>query len=626
MNNNFDLIPTNSFINGDFNILALDVEEDPFTDVLKPTAINMEESNIVNFVEFINKLNEFYTNNKIKLYDIIKESNNDVIILEGFSDYYVQMDALISKYLKFIKYKIDDFVSTIKTFIDENKIISEHKKALLEEIKYYIDDSSEGFEYTIDESIPNVSVLDNFNTSLFDDLFKPMVNDLSVESIQQTISSIDLEQDFSVVRGKLLNNAEPLSIQEFNSMMYSIFRNGETSKKEFNLDAKSIKDIAKNWFDNYNIKSLLYNDYNAIEKSLDNILNKIKTLTKNNNNMSISAFTDLLPGDIKSEKIDGQDINNNGSMMSSDMMLQINIYTKAKLDQLQGYTDMIAMILGAKMDAIRSMVQQDRSILLNAIEVLDKPDVYYDARRTSSASNLDEAKFDKNFDKAANKAKKGPLTNPKDIINITKPGLDPENLKDAAKGVKNIIKNKKKSKYEYAKYIDDIRAYNKYILEGLFDGFNKNRQNEKQRQEYLKQGEVLTNQVLNNDSCRNELKKILKVVLVDYNKYIGKPLYNFTFVEDDFIGEFFISYTPDRIEAVFGLCTAMNFNIANDRNLNDKLVSTVASMNTGNAKKYGRFITYGANYDRNTLLVYFELNDSIKNKLLSNIGYLKKTN
>ena len=66
-------------------------------------------------------------------------------------------------------------------------------------------------------------------------------------------------------------------------------------------------------------------------------------------------------------------------MMSSNMMLQFDIYSKAKADQLQKYTDITMMAIAAKMDAIKSMYRQNTNILLNVCEVLDHPESYYDA-------------------------------------------------------------------------------------------------------------------------------------------------------------------------------------------------------------------------------------------------------
>ena len=454
-NNNdyeFTLNPTNSLIYGAFDILKSDAPEDNATNVLSLSAMNMEESYMGSIVNFISSVSNSLTESKINLYRSLKEhSNNSTYVLESFSDYYVQVEAITSKVIKFLNTKTEDFISTMNNYMEETKSITEHKKALTEEIKYYTDDSSEGYNYTIDETIPNIEALDSFNASLFDDLYKPVVNNLSIESIKETIAAIDIEQDLESFRARVLNYNNPINIREFEDKLYRVFRDESSNMIELDYDAKDIRAIAEEWFKKYEVKSALSKDCNNIEKALDSVLKKIEVLTKNNNNMSVSAFTHLMPGDIKVEKIDGKDVDTSGMMMSPEMMVNINIYTKAKIDLMQKYTDIICLVMAAKMDAIKGKIQQDRRVLLSAIDILDNPEGYYDARKTPKASSVDEtylseAKYSKGFYKAAVKARNGKPLTPKDVAEIVKAGFTPENIKDAIKGGKNLVKNKKNKK------------------------------------------------------------------------------------------------------------------------------------------------------------------------------------
>jgi len=62
--------------------------------------------------------------------------------------------------------------------------------------------------------------------------------------------------------------------------------------------------------------------------------------------------------------------------LSGDMMLQLDLFCKLKLDQLQKYTDTIALAFSAKMDAIKEIVEQNRMVLIKVCEYMDKPQVY----------------------------------------------------------------------------------------------------------------------------------------------------------------------------------------------------------------------------------------------------------
>ena len=383
----FNLIPTNSLVNASFDALKMDADDDTFTDVLSATAMNMDESYFVKSIGFLNQLNESYTDSKIKLYRCIAESNDSAILLESFSDYYVQMEAIVDKFLRFLDNQINSFNQITTAYMNETAIIKEHKKALTEEIKNYSDDNTEGFNYTIREDIPDLSLVDNFNASLFDNLFHSGVNDLSVDSVKETISAMQLEQDVRNFRARILGMDGELSDNEFVNQLRLVFRDNVSGAIELDIDEKSIKTIAEQWFSKYGFKSQLTEQYKKIEKSYQGLMKKVSAICKNNNGLTVSAFTNLMPGDIGVEKIEGKDINNNGMMMSADMMLQIDIYTKAKLDQLQKYTDVTCIVMGAKMDAMKDKIRQDRGILLKAIEVLDHPDDYYDARESKGKAN-----------------------------------------------------------------------------------------------------------------------------------------------------------------------------------------------------------------------------------------------
>jgi len=375
-------VPTNSLLSASFDILDMDeIDKQQTVSLDALSKVNMDESYFYSSIQFLKKVNESFTNSKIKLYKSMAVAESNTMLLESFTDYYVQVDAIVQKALKFIKDKIDSFCSTMESFIKENKVITEHKKALLEELKTYQCDDRELNRFTIDSSIPNIRALDDFNASLFDDLYNPQITDLNADSIHNTVPTSRLEEDYKKFRAHILNiNDENISEQEFARKLYLIYRNNN-GFEELDICETDIKKMAEVWFGFDEFKKSLKEDYKIIEDSLNGILKKISTISKNNNGLTIGAFTSLLPGDIGLEKIDGKDVDKSGMMMSSDMMLNLDIYCKAKVDQMHKYTDIIIMAMTAKMDAIKDMYMQYRTCLYDAIQVLDNPTSYYDARK-----------------------------------------------------------------------------------------------------------------------------------------------------------------------------------------------------------------------------------------------------
>ena len=373
-------IPTNSLLAASFDSLKDDFS-DPVITLDALSKVNMDECYFSSSIKVIKKMNEAFTNYKIAMYKTLSFAESNQMLLESFTDYYVQAESIISDAIKFLENKMESFFNTMEAFIAENKAIIEHKKALLEEIKHYQDDNRELHTFTIDNNTPNIGALENFNASLFEELFKPQITDFNAESISRTVGATELEEDYKRFRSNILNLAdENISEQEFARALYRVFRNNN-GMEDANITEVEIKNMAEVWFGFNEIKSSLKEDLNAIKNSYEAILKKISTISKNNSGLSIGAFTSLLPGDVGVEKIDGHDIDKSGAMMSSNMMLELDVYCKAKLDQLHKYTDIILMAMTAKMDAIKDMYMEYRACLYDAIEVLDNPTSYYDARK-----------------------------------------------------------------------------------------------------------------------------------------------------------------------------------------------------------------------------------------------------
>ena len=63
--------------------------------------------------------------------------------------------------------------------------------------------------------------------------------------------------------------------------------------------------------------------------------------------------------------------------ISADMMVQLDLFCKLKLDQLQKYTDILCMALTAKADAIFNSIQQNALVLIDCIQTMkENPSEY----------------------------------------------------------------------------------------------------------------------------------------------------------------------------------------------------------------------------------------------------------
>ena len=371
-----ELRPTNTLAAIALDSLKLNtIGEDPFTNIHSMVNTNMEESCFVSIINKINENSKIQTKNKINLYELLALNKDEMILMESFADYHVQASEIIKKFLHFLVNKVNTFNSSMQHFIDDQTPIREHK-ADLENIKHYEDDGKEGYEYTIHDNIPNIMALDRFNASLFDDLFKSSVTDFSVDSIQTAIGNLNVEQEYALFRGELLGHQSAISNLEFSRELYRVFRDGNDAYIELNIDTEMIQAIVEQWFNYNTIKQNLVSQIKIIAKMCEDILAKIATVTENNNGLTLQAFSKLLPGDIRVTSVNGKDVDTEGYRMAPDMVIQIDLYCKIKLDQLEKYTNYICMAMGAKMDAIQAMYMQSRSILLDAVHMIEHKDAY----------------------------------------------------------------------------------------------------------------------------------------------------------------------------------------------------------------------------------------------------------
>ena len=372
MENNVTFHPVNSLVSMPlFDVLKADAV-DPQTSILSLSVMHLDECYLAAGVEYLKQMNESFITSKIKLYKAISEAADNIVVLESFSDYFVQVEAIISKFLEFIQYRLSEYFSIMDKLRNDSAVLNQYRETFIKGIKNYEDDGLEFIKYIINENIPNYQAIERFNASLFDDLFKASVNDLSVSSVKNTVTSTELEQDYAKFRGEILGIGDPLSDYEFSRALYATFR--EDPNKEVVIDEVAVKDAAERWFSPE--KEMLNAEYSRIENAYKAILNKVSIVCKNNNGLTVSAFTNLLPGDIRVEKIDGKKVDSEGMMMSADTMLQLDIYCKAKLDQLQKYTDITCLAFMAKLDALKSMHRQDRNILMRVVDVIEKPENY----------------------------------------------------------------------------------------------------------------------------------------------------------------------------------------------------------------------------------------------------------
>lgn len=369
-----DFTPTNTLASANFDILKMDGVEDPLININTLATLDFQESYFADAVKFINEQREAFTKAKIVLYRGIHEASNETVILESFSDFFVKVKEIIDKFLKFIKSIFDRFLTTLNRMIGSEKFLVKHKKDLMnfkDADKFDID----GYKYSFDENIPLPEAALSYNHSLFDSLYGDANRDLNVLGVKAAITAMDLEADYSAFRGKVIgHDGVSISITDFSDELFAQFRSGESTTETIEIDFAEVRKAADRFFSFDKTKKTVERCYKRVESSYKEVEKQVKELTKRNSDLSAKEFIAKLPDSTMITSIDGKSGEALGTPMSAELMTQIDIYMKAKIEQIQEYSNIHILAFGAKLDALKSCTIQDKSILYTALTRIQRPE------------------------------------------------------------------------------------------------------------------------------------------------------------------------------------------------------------------------------------------------------------
>lgn len=365
--------PTNTMALSSFDVLKMDDVEDPLINVNKLATIDLEESYFSEAVEFINNSNRKFTTHKINLYKNLSEATTEFVILESFSDFFVKIKDIIDKFIKFIKSLFDRFINNIMGMVSSDKYLIKHKDKIkgfktADEFDFY------GYTFTLTPGIPVASAIQRFTGDLFDDLKTDAVNkQLTTNSVKDSVAGIDYADKYDMFRGKVLGKDNyPIYASDFSEELFKEFRNGSIDTDNIEVTSAVVLNSIRRFEDYKKIKSSMERDKKDIEKSYEAVKKEIQNITKRNGDLNTSAFLNNLPDDINSNIKSIE--TNQGLTMSGDLMVQLDLYVKAKADMIQEYSNIHALAFSAKLDALKSCYTQDRTMLYAALNRVSRTD------------------------------------------------------------------------------------------------------------------------------------------------------------------------------------------------------------------------------------------------------------
>jgi hypothetical protein len=373
--NTYGLNPTNTLASASFDVLKMDGIEDPLINVNKLATMDLEESYFSIGVAFINECRDEMTNHKITFYHSLQEATNEVAVLESFSDYYSKVKQVIDKFIAFIKNLVNKFIVAMMKFIKSDSYLTKHKKDFdnfSDEDKFTFD----GFEYTFSQDIPSPTAALQFNNSLFDDLYASQTaGALSIDAVRTVIANMDLEKDYNEFRAKVIGKeGESIYVTEFSDALYEVYRNGDRDTVKIEADKIFIRRTLDRYTHFNTVKTSVERNRNDIEKAYRSVQEQVENIVKRNGDLNVSAFLNKLPSDSGITGIASTSTDVTGIRMSADFMAQLDLYVRAKVDQIQEYSNIHVLAFTAKLDAIKEAYNQDRSVLYTALSKIKVTD------------------------------------------------------------------------------------------------------------------------------------------------------------------------------------------------------------------------------------------------------------
>ena len=317
-------------------------------------------------IDFLIEQDRILTFEKARLYSIISESGDNLILVdEAFSDYIKTIRGYIDKVIAFFKKLFAKFWQKINSVILRDKYISKHKSEL-DKFKPEMEFEIKGYAFAFSESVPNPFAINDIK-DIIQEISKAPAN---VEDLGKEYSYIikaynkikDDTKYMDKIRKDILGVKYSIPEDEWQEELNGAFVSGMKEKATIKVNKQCIDSALTFFEDSAKLQEQtkkqcddISTAYSEISKSLANI-QKIKDDIISN--IKVSDFVDpdtkkTIHSDKYIETVD---------LFINILAIRIDAISKAHI-----------MAYSAKLEAIKQCFIQDKSILYGAFkEVIGK--------------------------------------------------------------------------------------------------------------------------------------------------------------------------------------------------------------------------------------------------------------
>lgn len=291
---------------------------------------------------------------------IVESAGNDIIIQESFGDFFAKVREIIDKFLRFIKSLFERFSTKLNSFIKREKYITKHE-AEFAKFTHIHEFRHTGYHFSFSPEIPAINAKAEFEYGFvfnIGDDQKPtsipgdeatMRNSLT--TINSTLNNGDWYDKF---RAEVIGSDGIILKSDFAAELFKQFRSGNSSPEDFDVTSSEVMSALTRFKGHESAistarrtKEDIDREYNQVNKQLDNMLK----INYQDGNKVTSIYG---PG-------------NNTRVLTGAEISLMDLFIKAKINQVQEMSSIHALAFSAKLDALNDCFKQDKAVLYRAL-------------------------------------------------------------------------------------------------------------------------------------------------------------------------------------------------------------------------------------------------------------------
>lgn len=320
-----------------------------------------EESYFYQTLEFLTECKkEVNDANKTFYKSLLESGNNHIIVHESFSDFFQVIKNVIMKVINFVKSIFKRFITKLNSLVKREKYLKNHKDdfnkfSSKNEFKF------DGYKFTIIPTVPVLNTITDYSKSL--EYINTSVEAVNLDEAKKQLQAKydafmkDLDDTiYDTARAECIASEEPAIYEnEYAKVLFALFRDEQATKEEMEVTASNIMEYYSRFDDFKKTETSIKKDKDRIEKEYETLKKQVEAAVKKT-------------ADGSSITINGADgTKGNPFVVDRDMLGIMDLFIKAKANQIQNLSNIHLLAFGAKLDAVRDCFQQDKTVLYRAL-------------------------------------------------------------------------------------------------------------------------------------------------------------------------------------------------------------------------------------------------------------------